>query len=104
MGAVSTVILVKELADLDFKVPTILGIVPTRDQWSGANQTRMSKAAIAALKESLKDTQIFSSVHQSTTVQQTNHRGWSLSEAGEESLALAYTEVVDALLGAIAHG
>jgi len=103
MGAVSTVVLLKELEDLDFKVPLILGVVPTRDQWSGANQTRMSKAAIEALKEALKDIHIFSSVRQSTTVQQTNHQGWSLLEAGEKSLAKAYIEVVESLIGASAH-
>ena len=103
MGAVSTVILVKELEELDFKVPKILGVVPTRDQWSGANQTRMSKAAIAALKEALKDVHIFSSVRQSTTVQHTNHHGWSLLEVGEKSLAKAYIEVIELLMGAIVH-
>lgn len=103
MGAVSTVVLLKELVELDFKVPKILGVVPTRDQWSGANQTRMSKAAIEALKEALEDIQIFNSVRQSTTVQQTNHQGWSLLEAGEKSLAKAYIEVVESLMGASAH-
>lgn len=63
----------------------------------------MSKAAIEALKEAFKDIHIFSSVRQSTTVQHTNHKGWSLLEAGEKSLAQAYTEVIDALMGAIAH-
>jgi chromosome partitioning protein len=101
MGAVSTVILVKELEELDFDVPKILGIVPTRDQWTGANQTRMSKAAIAALKEALPDIHIFSSVRQSTTVQQTNHVGWSLLEAGERALASSYVEVVEALMKAV---
>ncbi|MGH2412277.1 MAG: ParA family protein [Microcystaceae cyanobacterium] len=103
MGAVNTVILVSELSEIDFIVPKILGIIPTRDQWSGANQTRMSKAAIAALESALPDIQIFSSVRQSTVVQQTNHAGWSLLEAGEESLAKAYLEVVDALLKTQAH-
>lgn len=100
MGAVSTVVLVRELEELDFQVPKILGIVPTRDQWAGANQTRMSKAAISTLKESLPSIHIFSSVRQSTTVQQTNHAGWSLLEAGEVSLAKAYTEVVESLIQA----
>ncbi len=48
MGAANTILLVKELAEIDFAVPEILGIIPMRDQWSGANQTRMSKAAIAS--------------------------------------------------------
>ncbi|MGB7444205.1 MAG: ParA family protein [Coleofasciculaceae cyanobacterium] len=104
VGAVSSVVLVRELEDLDFQVPKILGIIPTRDQWAGANQTRMSKAAITALKESLPGMHIFSSVRQSTTVQRTNHVGWSLQEAGESSLAKAYLEVVDALLKAKVHG
>ena len=103
MGAINTVILVKELAEIDFIVPKILGIVPTRDAWSGVNQTRMSKAALAALSEALPDIHIFNSVRQSTIVQQTNHAGWSLLEAGEESLAQAYLEVVDTLLNTIAH-
>ncbi|MFB2837773.1 ParA family protein [Floridanema evergladense] len=98
MGAVSTVVLVKELLELDFNVPQILGIIPTRDQWAGANQTRMSKAAIEAIKEALPDIHIFSSVRQSTTVQQTNYKGWSLQEAGDESLAQAYIEVINTLM------
>jgi chromosome partitioning protein len=98
MGAINTVVLVQELADIDFVVPQILGVIPTRDQWSGANQTRMSKAAIAALSEALPELYLFRSVRQSTVVQQANHAGWSLLEAGETALATAYVEVVDAIL------
>jgi chromosome partitioning protein len=61
----------------------------------------MSKAAIAALKEALPDIHIFSSVRQSTAVQQTNHVGWSLLEAGERALASSYVEVVEALMKAV---
>jgi len=61
-------------------------------------QTRMSKAAITALLEALPNIHIFSSVRQSTVVQQTNHAGWSLLEAGEKSLAQPYIEVVDAIV------
>ncbi|MDJ0567975.1 MAG: AAA family ATPase [Pleurocapsa sp. MO_192.B19] len=100
MGAVNTVTLLKELEDIDFIVPTIMGIIPTRDQWSGANQTRMSKAALTALSSALSEIQIFSSVRQSTIVQQTNYAGWSLAEAGEKSLATAYTEVVNTIFKA----
>ena len=96
-GAVSTSVLVQELEELDFQVPRILGIVPTRDAWAGANQTRISKAAITALKEALPEVHIFSSVRQSTVVQQTNHAGWSLLEAGEKSLAQPYIEAVEAI-------
>jgi chromosome partitioning protein len=101
MGAVNTIILLQELEEIDFIVPKILGIIPTRDQWSGANQTRMSKAALMALKEAVPETHIFSSVRQSTIVQQTNNAGWSLLEAGQESLAKGYIEVVDSLLKAL---
>jgi chromosome partitioning protein len=97
-GAVNTVLLVRELAEIDFTIPHILGIIPTRDQWSGANQTRMSKAAISAFKEVLPELYLFSSVRQSTVVQQTNHSGWSLLEVGETKLAAAYVEVVNAIL------
>ncbi|MGK7883756.1 MAG: ParA family protein [Crocosphaera sp.] len=98
MGAANTILLVKELADIDFTVPEILGIIPMRDQWSGANQTRMSKAAIATLTETFHDFRLFSSVRQSTAVQQANHAGWSLSETGEKKLAQAYLEVVQTIL------
>jgi chromosome partitioning protein len=103
MGAANTVTLLKELEEIDFIVPKLLGIIPIRDQWSGANQTRMSKAALAALASVLPDLPIFSSVRQSTVVQQANHAGWSLLEAGEDSLAQAYLEVIDVLLEASAH-
>ena len=97
MGAVNTAILIEELNAIDFVTPKILGIIPTRDQWSGANQTRMSKAALVALKENLPQIKLFNSVRQSTIVQQTNHAGWSLAEAGEQNLATAYIEVVNAI-------
>jgi len=98
MGAISTGVLVKELEELEFKVPTLLGILPTRDQWAGANRTKMSKAAIEALGATLDKTHIFSAVRQSTTVQQTNHMGWSLEEAGEKALAEPYKEIIEAIL------
>ncbi|MEB3190244.1 MAG: ParA family protein [Snowella sp.] len=104
VGAANTLVLIQELAEIEFSVPKILGIIPIRDQWSGANQTRMSKAALAALTEALPNIPIFSSVRQSTIVQQTNHAGWSLQEVGENSLALAYTEVIDHLMEALNHG
>ncbi|MEL7039472.1 MAG: ParA family protein [Cyanobacteria bacterium J06592_8] len=103
VGAVNTITLIEELKEIDFVVPKILGIIPTRDQWSGANQTRMSKAAMTALKEALPQLHLFSSVRQSTIVQQTNYSGWSLIEAGQESLAIAYAEVIDAIKKAIYH-
>ncbi len=98
VGAVNTVVLMTELEEIDFAVLKILGIIPTRDQWSGANQTRMSKAAVEAMKTALPNLHLFSSVRQSTVVQQTNNSGWSLSEASQDSLALAYVEVVDAII------
>ncbi|NJK63722.1 MAG: ParA family protein [Synechococcaceae cyanobacterium SM2_3_1] len=98
MGALSTMILVKELAELDFHVPQILGVLPTRDQWVGTNRTKMSKAALEALEEVLEGIPLFSSVKQSTIVQQTNSMGWSLAEAGEKTLAEPYEEVIAALL------
>ncbi len=98
MGALSTMILVKELSELDFHVPKVLGILPTRDQWVGSNRTKMSRAALEALKEVMQGIPIFSSVRQSTIVQQTNSMGWSLAEAGEEALAKPYQEVVETLV------
>ncbi|MGK7897899.1 MAG: ParA family protein [Xenococcus sp. (in: cyanobacteria)] len=98
MGAANTILLVKELADIDFTVPELLGIIPMRDQWSGANQTRMSKAAIATLIETFPDIRLFNSVRQSTAVQQANHAGWSLEETGQKKLAQAYLEVVKTIL------
>lgn len=98
MGALSTMILVKELADLDFKVPHVLGILPTRDQWVGNNRTKMSKAALEALEEVLHEVKIFGSIRQSTVVQQTNSMGWSLAEAGEDLLAQPFRDVVESIL------
>jgi chromosome partitioning protein len=97
MGALSTLILVKELAELDFQVPHVLGILPTRDQWVGANRTKMTKAALEALEEVLGGIRLFSPVRQSTLVQQANSMGWSIAETGEDSLAAPYHEVLTAL-------
>lgn len=102
-GAVNTLVLVQELEALEFSVPDILGIIPTRDQWTGLYQTRMSKAAIDSLQEVVKHEHIFSSLRQSTLVQQANNMGWSLEEAGEEVLARPYREVVQFILKVPSH-
>lgn len=98
MGALSTMVLLQELAELDFNVPELIGVIPTRDQWVGSRRTRMSKAALEALDELLQGVTIFPTLKQSTLVQQTNNMGWSLSEAGEHDLAHPYQEVLGAIL------
>lgn len=102
-GAVNTVVLVQELEALEFSVPTILGIVPTRDQWTGLYQTRMSKAALDSLKQIMKGVHIFTSVRQSTLVQQANNMGWSLQESGEDALAKPYREIVQSITKIPSH-
>ncbi len=100
MGALSTLVLLKELEELDFHVPKFLGVLPTREQWVGNNRTKMSRAAVEALTEMMQGIPIFTPVRQSTVVQQTNSMGWSLAESGEEVLAQPYREVIEAVLGA----
>ncbi|MEN9225261.1 MAG: ParA family protein [Thermostichus sp. HHBFW_bins_43] len=100
MGALSTLVLLKELEELDFHVPKFLGVLPTREQWVGNNRTKMSRAAVEALTETMQGIPIFTPVRQSTVVQQTNSMGWSLAESGEEVLAQPYREVIEAVLEA----
>ena len=97
-GALNTIVLVQELEDLEFDVPNILGILPTREQWAGSNKTRMTNAALDALYSSVNGTHIFQSLRQSTFVQQTNNMGWSLEEAGQDKLAAPYREIVEAII------
>jgi chromosome partitioning protein len=98
MGALSTIVLINELEDLEFDVPKLLGVIPTRDQWAGANRTRMSRAAIDSLTESLTSIPLFPSLKQSTVVQQANNMGWSLQEAGETELSKPFCIIVDSIL------
>jgi chromosome partitioning protein len=98
VGAYNTVVSVRELEEIEFKVPKILGIIPTRDTWSGANQTKISKAATSKLKEVFPDLPIFTSVRQSTVVQQANNAGYCLTEVGESKLAQPYSEVIKSIL------
>lgn len=100
MGALSTLVLLKELEELDFHVPKFLGVLPTREQWVGNNRTKMSRAAVEALAEMMQGIPIFTPVRQSTVVQQTNSMGWSLAEAGEDLLAQPYREILKAVLEA----
>lgn len=97
-GAINTIVLVQELADLEFDVPDIIGVLPTREQWAGSNKTRMTKAALEALSTSVNGTNIFQPLRQSTFVQQTNNMGWSLDEAGQAKLAKPYIEIIEAIL------
>ncbi|NJL97431.1 MAG: ParA family protein [Synechococcaceae cyanobacterium SM2_3_2] len=103
MGALSTLILVKELADLDFQVPHVLGVLPTRDQWVGNNRTKMTKAALEALTDVLAGIPMFNPVRQSTLVQQANSMGWSIAETGEETLAAPYHEILGTLYSHLQH-
>ncbi len=103
IGAISTINLLRELEEIDFKVPKILGVLPTRDQWSGQNQTLMSKAAIASLKEKLLDIKIFSSIRHSTKVQKANHAGLPIAAFGESKLSQPYQEIVEFLLATISR-
>ena len=98
MGALNTLILVNELEELEFNVPEILGVLPTRDQWAGANRTRMSRAALDALTKALDKTFLFPALKQSTVVQQTNNMGWSLEEAGEKELCNSFASVIELIL------
>jgi chromosome partitioning protein len=102
-GAVATLTLLRELEELEFRVPKLLGIIPTRDQWSGANQTRVSKAALEALARELPDVHLFKAIRQSTIVQQTNNLGWSLEEADQAQLAEPFTQVIEAILKEVSH-
>lgn len=102
-GAVNTVVLIQELEALEFTVPSILGVLPTRDQWTGPYQTRMSRAALDSLREVMQGVHIFTSVRQSTLVQQANNMGWSLEEAGEEALSRPYREIVHYITKAASH-
>ena len=94
VGAVNTVIMLKELDDLGLEVPEIIGILPTRDKWSGANRTKLCRAALDALTQSLPEIHCFSPLKESTLVQQTNNVGWSLQEADQKKLAKPYTEIL----------
>ena len=97
-GAVNTLVLIDELQELEFDVPKVLGIIPTREQWAGARRTRMCRAALETLHSSVNGTHIFSALRQSTLVQQTNNSGWSLDEAGEAVLSKPFQEVVEAII------
>jgi chromosome partitioning protein len=102
-GAVATLTLLRELEELEFRVPKLLGIIPTRDQWSGSNQTRVSKAALEALARELPDIHLFKAVRQSTIVQQTNNLGWSLEEADQKQLAEPFAQIVEALIKEVSN-
>lgn len=97
-GVISTINLIRELEEIDFKTPKILGVLPTKDQWSGANQTIMSRTAISSLQKKLAGVHIFSSLRYSTKVQRANHGSCSLEEAGFSKLAQPYCEIVEKLL------
>lgn len=102
-GTYNTLRLLEQFAEFDVQVPETIGILPTRDEWCGANRTLMSKAAIEALEGLFSDQHIFAPVKASTVVQKNNHKGLSLQEAGEERLAAPYVEVVEKILR-ICHG
>ena len=97
-AAHSTRTLINDLIEIEYTVPELLGILPTRDQWSGGRRTKMAKAAMEALEAENAGIRLFSPIVQSTIVTRANAAGLSLEEIGEEKLAQGYREIVDLLV------
>lgn len=93
---VRTLELIENLSQLGALQGRVLGVIPFRDRWVGANQTAKSKAAVAAMKQIAEEsnTEVFPSILESEKYKQALDLGQTLSELGYPDLELPFKTVI----------
>jgi len=92
-----TLELVQEVEELGAFQGKVLGILPFRDRWAGANQTRSSREAIEGMREVSGGIPILFSVLESEKFKQAIDEGKLLSEMGHSQLEKPFVQILKQL-------
>ncbi|MFN5750262.1 MAG: ParA family protein, partial [Pseudanabaena sp.] len=90
---------ISELKDIELLNGDILGVLPFKDVWVGANQTTTSKKAITLIKSTAmeENLKVFPSILQSERHKQAMDSSKTLSETGYKDLENPFIQVVEDL-------
>lgn len=75
----------------------ILGVVPFRDRWVGARQSRDSREAIEAMKELAAQVRFFASIQESEQFKKAIRANRTLASMGHQHLEAPFTQIVKTL-------
>lgn len=94
-----TIDTISELKDIELLNGDILGVLPFKDVWVGANQTTTSKKAITLIKSTAmeENLKVFPSILQSERHKQAMDSSKTLSETGYKDLENPFIQVVEDL-------
>lgn len=94
-----TIDTISELKDIELLNGDILGVLPFKDAWVGANQTTTSKKAITLIKSTAmeENLKVFPSILQSERHKQAMDSSKTLSETGYKDLENPFIQVVEDL-------
>lgn len=92
-----TLELIDEVQELGAFQGKILGVLPFRDRWAGANQTRSSREAIEGMRDVAGEIPILPSIVESEKFKQAVDEGKLLSELGYANLELPFSQILNRL-------
>lgn len=75
----------------------VLGVVPFRDRWIGAHQSRDSREAVEAMKELASEVKFFASIRESEQFKKAVRTNQTLESLGYPHLEAPFAQIVEAL-------
>ena len=83
---VRTLSALQELKELELAHAQVLGVIPFRDRWVGATQTKESQMCIDVMKEEVGESLVLPSIRESERYKQAISKGLTLKELGFSDL------------------
>ena len=92
---VRTLEAVNELKDLGASDANLLGVIPFRDRWVGANQTQESRSVIEAMREEVGEEIVLPSIRESEKFKKAISQQATLAALGVPDLAYPFDVLVE---------
>ena len=92
---VRTLEAVNELKDLGASEANLLGVIPFRDRWVGANQTQESRSVIEAMREEVGEEIVLPSIRESEKFKKAISQQATLADLGVPDLAYPFDVLVE---------
>ena len=92
---VRTLEAVNELKDLGASDANLLGVIPFRDRWVGANQTQESRSVIEAMREEVGEELVLPSIRESEKFKKAISQQATLADLGVPDLAYPFDVLVE---------
>ena len=92
---VRTLEAVNELKDIGASTAELLGVIPFRDRWVGANQTQESRSVIEQMREEVGEALVLPSIRESEKFKKAISQQSTLAELGVPGLAYPFDVLVE---------